>query len=121
MVDKTYYQGFEGEEEIRVDLILHGETVHSLGVWGCYFNSVIRLIPAGPDGWEGFAYYFQLHAGWYDEDRWTVPDLPLFYRQLSEIDENRLEYPEEREILHILREMFRNAIDGHGSIALTQY
>ena len=121
MINKKYYKGFEGEEEIVVNLILQEETVYSLGIWGCYFHSIIYQIPATQNGWDGFAYYFHLVTGWYDEDNWEVPNLPLFYKQLLDIDEKQLEYQEEKEILHILREMFLKAIDKQGKITITQY
>lgn len=121
MMNERYYNGFDGDEEICLRLFINEYEVESVGIWGGYFSSIIKLIPPKNDGWSGFAYYFHLNTGWYDEENWEVPNIPLFYKQLCEIDESLLLYNEDKEVLHILQAMFKKAKDLYGRITISSY
>lgn len=121
MINEKYYDGFEGDEEIFFRLYVQGEEVESLGIWGGYFSSIIKLISPRKDGWYGLAYYYHLNIGWYDEENWEVPNLALFYEQLIEVDETLLTHNEDKEVLHLLQKLFRKAIDNNGLITISSY
>lgn len=121
MIDERYYDGFEGDEEICIRLLINEVEVESIGIWGGYFSSIIKLISPQNEGWTGFAYYFHLNIGWYDEENWEVPNIPLFYKQLCEIDESMLSYNEDKEVLHILQAIFKKAKDTCGRITISSY
>lgn len=121
MMNEKYYNGFEGDEEICFRLFINEKEVESIGVWGGYLSSIVKLIPAQKEGWIGLAYYYHLNIGWYDEENWVVPDIALFYEQLREIDENLLSFNEDKEVLYLLQSMFRRAKDLCGKITISSY
>ena len=119
MINRKYYEGYEGAEEIIVTLSVPNSKTESYGIWDGYFDCIIESIkPTGPV-WEGFLYYYHLCGGWYDEDDWLVPDLLLFHKQLLDIDENQLQFPRAKEVLELLRNLFQKAIDLEGQITMS--
>lgn len=121
MVNEKYYEGYEGDEEILFRLYVNKEEVESVGIWGGYFSTIIKLIPPQDGGWVGFPYYYHLNSGWYDEENWYVPDIDLFYEQLQLIDENALAYNVDKEVLDLIRSMFSKAKDFHCDITISCY
>lgn len=121
MVNEKYYEGYEGDEEILFRLYVNKEEVESVGIWGGYFSTIIKLIPPQDGGWVGFPYYYHLNSGWHDEENWYVPDIDLFYKQLQLIDENALAYNVDKEVLDLIRSMFSKAKDFHGDITISCY
>lgn len=64
-----------------------------------YFNEIIKLIRPEKEGWTGLAYYYHLYTGWYEKDNWLIPDILKAYKQLVNIDVDRLETGEEKKVL----------------------
>lgn len=119
MIDRTYYEGFEGDREIIFTLSVPNGETKSYGIWDGYFDCIIESIkPTGPV-WDGFLYHYHLVDGWYDEDDWQVPDLKLYYKQLLDIDENQLHFPRAKEVLRLLRNLFQQAVEHEGQITMS--
>lgn len=120
-MNESYYKGHEGDEEICFRLFINAEEIESIGIWGGYFSTIIKLIPPQKEGWIGFPYYYHLNIGWYDKENWIVPDINLFYEQLQKIDENMLEYKEDKEVLCLIRSIFKKAKESCGHITISSY
>jgi hypothetical protein len=109
-IDERYYEGFEGEAEIIFCLEKQNDEEYEFGIWEGFFRRIIKKVQPKGGQWTGLAYYYHLDKGWYEESPWQIENLEEAYDQLSEIDKDKLEYPEEKEILEIILNMFREAI-----------
>lgn len=117
MNSEKYYEGFEGEPEITFTLE-KGKEREDFGVWDGYFNTIIRKIKPDASGWTGLAYYYHLYNGWYDESPWRIENPYEAYVQLANIDVSGLE-KEESEILQVILQMLREAIDNRYPIYIS--
>lgn len=111
-IDERYYIGFEGEPEITFSVIEENNTKHEFGMWGGYFDNIMKQIQPKEGKWIALAYYYNLGIGWYDESPWLIKNLEESYEQLIEIEMDKLEN-EEKEILKIILSMLRHAIDNN--------
>ena len=111
--DEKYFEGFEGEAEIIFCLEKPNSEKHEFGIWKGYFNGIMSQTKPKNGRWTALAYYYHLLKGWYEESPWQVENLKEAYEQLAEIDKNNLAYPEEKEILEIILDMFREAIENN--------
>lgn len=102
-----YYSKFDGEPEI---VIYSNKTkIKEIHIWEGYFDNIVMQIKPSKDGWDGIAYYYNLHEGWYDSSPWKIPNLKLFYEQLNRIDRLFLKSIE-NEILNNILILFQEAI-----------
>ena len=115
-VNEKYYDGFEGEPEITFCLVENNSVAQKIGVWDGYFNSIMRLIQPEKEGWTGLAYFYHLYIGWYEEDNWFIPDILETYDQLANIDSNELVNREEKEVLILIVNMLKRAIEHNGKV-----
>lgn len=111
--DEKYYKGFEGEAEIIFCLEKPSSEKYEFGIWEGFFRRIIKKVQAKEGYWTGLAYYYHLDKGWYEESPWQVENLKEAYEQLAEINKDSLEYHEEKEILEIILDMFREAIENN--------
>lgn len=110
-IDERYYDGFEGEPEMKFVLLKKDGEKKGLGIWDGYFDSIIEKIEPGEKGWSGLAYYYHLNIGWFEESPWLVVDMQESFKQLSNIDIECFEMDEEKEIIDMLIKLFREAIE----------
>jgi hypothetical protein len=110
-IDERYYKGYEGDSEIIFSMEENNGDKNEFGIWDGYFYGIMKQIKPKEGYWTGLAYYYHLDKGWYEESPWQVENIEEAYEQLSEIDKDKLEYPEEKEILDIILNMFREAIE----------
>ncbi len=104
---KRYYDGFEGEPEIRF-IYKKGSDSKILVMWEGYFDQIMRLMGPDESGWTGLAYYYHMYLGWYEESPWAVEDLQMALKQFESIDCRKL-CSEAKEILGIICDMLREA------------
>ena len=67
-----YYNGFEGEPEIRIS-IKHPDNV-VISMWSSYFDEIIGSINAVEGNWIGVAELYQLHEAWYENGQYKIED-----------------------------------------------
>ena len=115
-VNEKYYDGFEGEPEITFCLMENDIIIEKVGIWDGYFNEIMKLVRPEKEGWTGLAYFYHLYTGWYEEDNWLVPNISEAYRQLVNIDSNELVNREEKEVLILVLNLFKHALDNNGRI-----
>lgn len=87
----NYYDGFEGEPEIRFIRCNGNEEKHILSMWEGYFDRIMNVIIPEKTGWTGLAYFYHLHEGWYEESPWQIQNIVNVCNQLKGIDINTLD------------------------------
>ena len=117
-INDKYYDGFEGEPKITFCLMENGLILEAVGIWGGYFNAIIRLVRPEEKGWTGLAYFYHLYIGWYEEDNWLIPNISEAYGQLANIDANKLEYQQEKEVLIIIVNLLERAIKSNLEVSI---
>lgn len=115
-INEKYYDGFEGEPEITFCLKEKGVIVEKIGVWDGYFNEIMKVIRPEEGGWTGLAYYYQLYAGWYEQDNWLIPNISEVYKQMASINPDELMNAEEKEVLILITDLLKRAIDNSGEV-----
>ena len=64
LVNRKYYDGFEGEPEIQVIYKKRNDT-EIFSIWEGYFDQIMRLMLPDEQGWTGLAYCYNMFTGWY--------------------------------------------------------
>ena len=59
LVNKKYYDGFEGEPEIQF-IYKKGNDTEILTIWEGYFDQIMRLMLPNEQGWTGLAYCYNM-------------------------------------------------------------
>ena len=113
ILDEKYYDGYEGEPEITFTLLKKDGEKEQIGIWDGYFNAIMKKIKPKEEGWTALAYYYNLYTGWYDKSPWPIENLEEAYEQLTEINKESFEFIEEREVLIIILNMLREALDNN--------
>lgn len=108
LVNKRYYNGFEGEPEIQFICRKEKDT-DIFVIWEGYFDQIMKLISPDTQGWTGLAYYYNMYTGWYEDSPWKIKDLQNALKQFELIDNKKL-YDEATEILTLICNMLREAI-----------
>jgi hypothetical protein len=90
-VISKYYDGFEGEPEIRFIQGIDNEEKQVLSIWEGYFDKIMNVIIPEQTGWTGLAYFYHLHEGWYEESPWQIQSIDNVCKQLKGIDINALD------------------------------
>ena len=73
LVNKIYYDGFEGEPEIQL-IYRKGDNNEILIMWEGYFDQIMKLMCPDAQGWTGLAYNYNMDTGWYEESPWVIKD-----------------------------------------------
>lgn len=115
-VNEKYYNGFEGEPKITFCLVENNIVIEEIGIWDGYFNEIMNLIQPEDAGWTGLAYFYHLYTGWYEEDNWLIPNILEVYYQLSNINSNELINKEEKEVLNLILNLLKYAIDNNSKV-----
>lgn len=115
-VNEKYYDGFEGEPEITFCLIKDDIIIEKVGIWDGYFNEIMKLVRPEKEGWTGLAYFYQLYTGWYEDDNWSIPNISEAYKQLANINSNELVNREEKEVLILVINLLKRAVDNNGKV-----
>lgn len=118
LINKTFYEGYEGETEIR--FTRETETLPEvLVIWEGFFDQIMRAIKPGKNGWTGLAYHYNMYSGWYAKDMWAIDDLDLALRQLQSVDVSGL-YQECPEVLQLVCKMLKDAIAAHQKVYISR-
>ena len=108
LVNKKYYDGFEGEPEIQF-IYKKGNDTEILTIWEGFFDQIMRLMLPDEQGWTGLAYCYNMYTGWYENSPWVIEDLQIALKQFKSIDETKL-CDEAVEILMLLCSILRESI-----------
>lgn len=120
-VNDKFYKGFEGEPEMVFSLLENGVLVQKFSIWHGYFSSIMRMIRPEEEGWTGLAYYYHLYIGWYVEEHWPVPNLAEAYEQLEKHCPGDLPGEADGEVLLMIRNMLKHAIDHSGTVYIDYF
>lgn len=120
-VNDKYYKGFEGEPEMTFSLMENGIITQKFTIWMGYFNCIMALIQPEEEGWTGLAYFYHLYIGWYEEENWPIPNLAEAYGQLEKLCPGDLRYEEAGEVLLMIRNMLKHAIDHSGTVYIDYF
>ncbi|MFG6358299.1 MAG: hypothetical protein K1W26_15995 [Acetatifactor sp.] len=118
--DETFYKGFEGEPEMVFSLLEDGVLTRKFSVWDGYFSCIMSLIRP-EEGWTGLAYYYNRYIGWYEEEHWRIPDLAEAYGQLEKLCPGDLRYEEAGEVLAMICNLLKRAIDHGGTVYIDYF
>lgn len=106
--NRKYYEGFEGEPEIRF-ICANENSDKVLIIWEGYFDQIMCLIKPNDNGWTDLAYFYNMYLGWYEESPWEIKDLKGALKQFELIDVHKL-CDDAQEILVLICDMLRKAI-----------
>jgi len=81
-----FYQGFEGEPELRIEARDGRRVVSALRMWSGYFDDLVRRIKPEATGWTGLARMYHLEEAFYERSPWRIEDLAAIMRQWGRID-----------------------------------
>ena len=118
--DETFYKGFEGEPEMVFSLLEDGVLTRKFSVCDGYFSCIMSLIRP-EEGWTGLAYYYNRYIGWYEEEHWRIPDLAEAYGQLEKLCPGDLRYEEAGEVLAMICNLLKRAIDHGGTVYIDYF
>ena len=118
LVNKKYYDGFEGEPEIQF-IYKKGNDTEILTIWEGYFDPIMRLMLPDEQGWTGLAYCYNMYTGWYEDSPWVIEDLQIALKQFESIDETKL-CDEALEILMLLCNVLREAILNNYEVSIAR-
>jgi hypothetical protein len=103
-----FYAGYEGEGEIKV--MLAGCEDTALHIWDGYFNDLFGGPRIGRD-WIGFAKDYNEGTRTFSSGPVIrVRDLPEYASDLRRRESSEFSYPETKDVLLALQDMFRQAI-----------
>lgn len=105
-----YYDGYEGEPEIRFIKGSDKGDRTIVSIWDGYFDDIMRQFKPTNIGWQGLAYYYHLRIGWEDGQAWEIPDLHSALMEFQSIDASRLEFSGSAKVLSAIRDLLRSAI-----------
>ncbi len=109
IVNTKFYDGFEGEPEIKFIYKKEIDT-EILTIWEGYFDQIMRLVLPEENGWSGLAYHYNMYTGWYEDDNpWRIENLAETLAQFESITKTEL-CDEAIEILSLLCNMIREAM-----------
>lgn len=121
-IDERYYNGFEGEPEIIFIISNNGTEYKRVGFWDGYFNDMLREVKPTDEGWTGIAYYF--HVGmfekeqWLEDKPWHISNLPSVLYQLQTIKRDKIEWQETINVLDLLIDLIKKAIENNEEISI---
>lgn len=118
LINKKYYDGFEGEPEIQF-IYRKGNNSEILIMWEGYFDQIMRLMSPDEGGWTGLAYCYNMYLGWYEESPWKIEDLKTTLKQFESIDSQKL-CSEAKEILVLICDMLGEAISNSFEIFIAR-
>lgn len=118
LINKKYYDGFEGEPEIQL-IYRKGDNSKIFIMWEGYFDQIMKLMHPDAQGWTGLAYNYNMDTGWYEESPWVIKDLQMALKQFESIDDKNL-CGEATEILMMICDIFREAISNNDEIYIAR-
>lgn len=116
----TYYDGFEGEPEYTFCLYDNNIPVEKIHIWDGYFSDIIDTIEPDENGWTSLAEYYQLCLE-FENDNWKVPDIAAALEQLMNVDKTKIRFPESHNVLEILVEFFRKALESNSEVYIEYF
>jgi len=121
IVDRKFYEGFEGEPEIHF-ICKTQERVKRLIIWDGYFNSIMYQIKPVKGRWTSLAYYYHLDIGWCDIDvdgPWKVEKPEEALDQFKTVDKISLD-PKTGEVLDEICHLFAEGIKNNAEIFIEE-
>ena len=121
-IDERYYDGYEGEPEIFFIISNNGKEYKRVGFWEGYFGDMLREVEPTDEGWTGITYYF--HVGRFEEEQWLkdkpwhIDDLALVLCQLQAIERDKIKWRETVNLMELLINLIKNAIDNKEEISI---
>lgn len=102
MISDTYYLGFEGEVEIYIYYIDDKHEEFGYKIWYGYFDNILDGCLKDECKAGGLLENWSLNEGWYEQNKWKIPNLLLAIDELKGFDKEKLEINQENFILKIV-------------------
>lgn len=116
---RDFYEGFEGEPEIRFVVKAKGMPDRVLPLWSGYFDSIVRRIELKDGQWTGLALLYHLHEAWYDGAPWKIADLSYVTEQWSQIRTDGLS-AECVEVYGAVLELMTSAVEAGSEVWISE-
>lgn len=120
-INEKYYDGFWGEPSMEFYRMENDVIAEKFTIWEGYFYYIMQLVRPEEEGWTGLAYFYHLYIGWYDEENWLIPNLPEAYRQLEKLNPRELPNRESEEVLALILNMLKRAMDTNGKVYIDYF
>ena len=115
-INEKYYEGYEGDPNMLFCRTENDIPVEKINIWDGYFDFIMSLVQPEEEGWTGLAYFYHLIIGWYEEENWLIPNIAEAYGQLEKLNPEELPYREAKEVLALLLNMLKRAMDTNGKV-----
>ena len=113
-----YYDGYEGEPEIQfIKGSDKGDRI-IVSIWDGYFDDIMQQFQPTASGWQGLAYYYHLAIGWEEGKVWEVPDVHSALAEFQSIDSSKLKFKGSAEVLSVICDLLRLAINENQKVWL---
>lgn len=119
-INEKYYDDFWGEPSMEFYRMENDVIAEKFTIWEGYFYYIMQLVLPEEEGWTGLAYFYHLHTGWYDEENWLIPNIAEAYRQLEKLNPRELP-DEEQEVLALILNMLKRAMDTNGKVYIDYF
>ena len=120
MLDKRYYEGYEGEGEVKV-WSDHNGIESGMIIWRGFFETILEGCFRAGFLKNGIIECYYKQAGFYD-DKWEMQYPSIVLQEIKEFDENRIHTKddeiirESKEVIMLLISFINDAIENKQKI-----
>lgn len=87
MINKKYYEGFEGEKEVKI----YNDSETGFEIWDGYFETLMSGCDTINLNEGGLLYSYVTREGFYEEEMWKMPNPELAIKELESFQANNAE------------------------------
>jgi len=90
MIDESFYEGYEGENEVVVYYNQDGEK-SGFKIWNGYFDNLLSGCYGTEIHTDGLLICYKNQNGFYDEQGWRIKNLDVVISELENFSDNKVE------------------------------
>ena len=105
--NNKYYEGYEGEVEIRISLEEKPE--YCIHIWDGYFENIFGETIPGDGPWFGFTRDYQECVGAFGSGQGRIEDIDEYLRDLRQYEDMKFSYEETGSCLKLLKDFLQYA------------
>lgn len=90
MIDESFYDGYEGENEV---VVYYNQDSEKIGfkIWNGYFDNLLSGCYDAEIHTDGLLICYQNQDGFYDEQEWRIKNLDVVISELKKFSNNQVE------------------------------
>ncbi|MGD1819842.1 MAG: hypothetical protein ACPKOI_08200 [Pleomorphochaeta sp.] len=89
MIDESFYDGYEGENEV---VIYYNQDRNKIGfkIWNGYFDNLLSGCYNAEIHIDGLLICYQNQDGFYDEQEWSIKNIDVVISELEKYSDNQV-------------------------------